>query len=179
MKRGISPLIATVLLIGMVVIITVLIAGVDIIQNPLKLVEPYQEEVKCSEVNVKLREICYKDTDNPGEDGYGISDELHYVIENKEKEISKFLINLYKEGEFKQAWVGGLKPFDINSFFLTREDVDNIDSFDSLKEVKIIPFIIYGEKEISCDASYAVNNQISCCVGSLGCGGLQCRSNDD
>ena len=59
MERGISPLISTVLLIGLVVALGVMtFSWISGSFRPSELIKPFEEETECTEVDIKILEAC-------------------------------------------------------------------------------------------------------------------------
>ena len=138
MKKGISPLIATVLIIGFTVAIAAIIItfGTDFIK---KLSEKTEEEAKlselCSKVNFDIKRECI----------YGLNVET--TIENIGTNIEGFVFRIYGTNktnveERKGLSTGGIKLYQINF----DPKIHGIP-----RKMEVIPFVKVGNRIRMCD----------------------------
>ncbi len=146
-KRGISPLIATVLILGF----TVALAAIIMVWGQrftLGMQQTTEEEankqMKCAtEVDFAIKDVCVATT------GYKV------VIENNAKtKITKLVVRFYEAADKMQAntemfSANGVDPFEIGvETFDPTQLTDN-----SVKLVEAIPVITLGGKEVTCSAN--------------------------
>lgn len=141
-KKGISPLIATVLVIGF----TVALAAVILTWG-----QTFSKDIQQStETTTKIQLICAQDVnfainsvcieDDAGEKSAKIT------IDNKGNiRIEKFMVRLYKDANTVTTG----KVDSVEAFGLNQKDV-HLEDLDSVSKVELVPVIIVDEKEVTC-----------------------------
>ncbi|MAG19955.1 hypothetical protein CL618_00800 [archaeon] len=136
LKKGASPLIATVLLVGFVIVIAALILSwsVSLINQGVEKSESDIVFFCVSEIGFEVSNVC---------DG-------SFEVENlKSRSIDKFIVSLLGEG-FEE--VDGLSGYGTDEFTFSK-DVD---------EITVIPVVIVNEQEIVC-SSIGIKEKVNNC----------------
>lgn len=146
-KKGISPLLTTVLVIAFVVVLSALIFGWGrgYIENLTKSAEGTEERLLClQEVSFKISSLCYNSRDGIlkiGIDNRGRREIVGVIfrIKYEDESADAILEQDIKSGEFpiKEA---NLEVFEIG-----------YDKTKDLKEIEVIPKCIFNQvKEVTC-----------------------------
>ena len=133
MKKGISPLIATVLLVGLTVTLIATIATwvIDLQKKSETFASEQQRALELHDFNFEVIKVSAKGTDNPeSEKNIELS-----IINNEESLIDKFLIVEYKKGERD-------KTTEVPAFIASyATNTISIKISPSTTEVKLIPVV--------------------------------------
>ncbi len=153
MKRGLSPIISTILLIGMVVVVAGLVFSWSryIVKNSA---EEALEQQLCSEVDFVVGDFCYEII-SVGNIDPRVMDEITYRFRFnaknnvEEPELYRFILSLDYGGE--------TKPLDsFENTELGEYDAKNIESYplediSGIKKVRIIPKVKEGRNIFVCE----------------------------
>ncbi len=158
MKRGISPIISIIIIIGLVVAIAglVVVWGNDFVRGIISdsSSESNQKLTCATAVDLKMVSSCYQE------------DEVVFTIESKgETDVKKFLVSLIGD-DSETVEVRGLRAFGLDTFSVDTNDVVNTGfNFLGLNDIRVVPYIEKEGVEYVCDNYILKDNQISCCVG--------------
>jgi len=153
-KKGISPLIATVLVIGFTVALAAVILtwGTGFTKKISKSTEETTEtQLACAQdVNFDVTAACY-DMANDG---------VQFIVENNgNRDLTNFSVRLKISAT---DVVAGNVPsstvprFGLKTFFVTDLDIpDLLGRAGEVKEVTLVPVIKVGDKEVTCSQSIA------------------------
>ena len=136
LKKGASPLIATVLLVGFVIVISGLILSwsVSFINQGVEKSESDIVLFCVSEIGFEVSNVC----------------ENSFEVENlKSRRIDKFIVSLLGEG-FEE--VEGLRGYSTDTFTFSK----------SVDEITIIPVINVNDQEIVC-SSINIKEKVNNC----------------
>lgn len=141
MKKAISPVIGTVILISLSVVlgVTVFIWTKNYASN---IGEETSEQALCRNVNFAVGDVCYQDS--------GEGRKIKFNVQNyaSNLSLSGFMITLEYEGSIKSVSSELIEINALSSGDVVSEFIENIEE---IKQIKIIPKIKSDTKIINCE----------------------------
>lgn len=145
-KKGISPLIATVLILGFTVALAAIIMtwGTAFTKKMQEQTEETANvQVTCAtDVVFDIKSAC----EDPATDGtYKLT-----IANNGNKKIDKFRIRFYKSADDVRTVESTFGGDGISAFGIESESKDSTYAADEVKQIEAIPVITVGGKQITC-----------------------------
>ncbi len=157
LKKGISPLIATVLIIGFTVALAAVILtwGTSFTKQIAKGTEETTEtQLACAQdVQFDVKSACADDAD-----GDGVADGVKFIVENNgNRDIVNFSVRLkITDTNVVSGSVGSaqIARFGLKTFVATAADIPDLAGQEgSITEVTLLPVIKIAGKEVTCAQS--------------------------
>jgi len=147
-KKGISPLIATVLILGFTVALAAIIMvwGQRFTQTMQKQTEETSTtQITCAtDVDFKIKDVCKSTT--PA--GYKV------VIENNGKlKLEKLIVRFYEASDKMQKAPDSMFASGVDSYAINSDVYNPGTALTSVKYVEVIPIIKLSGKEVTCSAN--------------------------
>jgi len=146
-KRGISPLIATILLIAFAVSIGALIMNLFLTDtSSIKANETQTSEISCSDINIIVTNACRSDS------------ELVVTIQNKGQKVSSLSFS-FSDNELTTSYMVPASSIGIGETlpFAVSKDIFNEDIF------KVVPNTIFNGENFPCSSKSVNVQQLSTC----------------